>query len=75
MAIVYVWFPLRPNGSISDAERMGLLTGLRLAGGSWNLVSRSSDANYSQVSRSSDANYNQVSRPSDDGWNQVNRSA
>jgi len=74
MAIVYVWFPLRPDGSISDAERMGLLTGLRLAGAAWTLVGRSTDANYSLVNRSSDASYNQVLRSSDDGWNQVNRS-
>jgi hypothetical protein len=73
MAIVYVWFPLRPDGSISDAERMGLLTGLRLAGASWSLVARSSDANYNQVTRSSDATYNQVSRSSNDDWNLVNR--
>lgn len=32
MAVFYVWFPLRPDGGMSAAERMGLLTGIRKAG-------------------------------------------
>ncbi len=62
MAVFYVWFPLLPDGAVSAAERMGLLTGIRLAGGDWATVERASNTTYSTVSRASNDDWTQITR-------------